>query len=329
MASDKPELSVIVVNYNTRELLAACLGSIAASHVSADTEIILVDNNSRDGSVDMVRSQFPNVRVFALEQNMGFAIANNIGAAEARGDFILLLNTDTEVFAGSLDRLLAFAKEYPDAGLWGGRTLYEDGSLNATSCFRQHTVWNLLCRATGISLAFPGNAVLNSSLYGAWQRDDVRPVDVLAGCYLLVARSAWEALGGFDTRFFMYGEDMDLCLRAKRLGYQPMFTPESEIIHKGEGSQPLRAQKLVRSFTGMCCVVNLHFKRSQQALARGIILFWPLPRILGYGVSRLVSASRGGGKFDVWYSVWKARHIWTTGTFHEALQPGDHHRDLA
>ena len=157
---------------------------------------------------------------------------------------ISLLNPDTLVLRGALDKLLAFAKEKPQAGIWGGRTLYADGSLNPFSCWRRLDLWALAMRATGLVSLFRESPIFNAEAYGGWRRDTVRGVDIVTGCLFLTSRRAdWLRLGGFDPTFVMYGDEADLCRRAQAIGARPMITPEAEIVHYAGASETVRAEK--------------------------------------------------------------------------------------
>ena len=208
--------------------------------------------------------------LLAETANHGFAGANNLAARRARGEYLLLLNPDTLVLDGAVDRLLAFARANPRAGIWGGRTLYGDRSLNPASCWGRMTLWNLFCRASGLTGVFPRSELFNSEAYGGWDRGSERAVDIVTGCFLMIRRETWEALGGFDPAFFMYGEEADLCLRARALGAAPRVTPEAEIVHYGGAADTVRADKMVRLLSGKISLIDRHFPAWQRPLARGL-----------------------------------------------------------
>src|SRR5689334_3297229 len=237
--SVRPRVSIIIVSYNTREMTLECLRSIVRETQEA-FEIIVVDNRSTDGSADAIAAEFPHIDLRRPDKNLGFARANNVAALEAQGDFILLLNPDTVVLDRAIDRLLAFADANPSAGIWGGRTLYGDRTLNPSSCWGRMTLWSLCCSSIGLTAAMKSHEFFNPEGYGAWQRDSVRQVDIVTGCLLLIRRTLWQELRGFDPTYFMYGEEADLCLRAAKRGARPMLTPEATIIHYGSASDTYR-----------------------------------------------------------------------------------------
>ena len=230
-ASAEIDVSIIVVSYNTRQMTADALASVASGTRAASYEIIAVDNASSDGSAAMLATHPTRSQLIALKDNIGFARANNLAAKTARGRYLLLLNPDTIVHDAAIDRLVQFALDNPAARNWGGRTLFADGTLNPSSCWGRMSLWNLLCRATGLTGLFPKSELFNGEAFGGWRRDSVRQVDIVSGCFFLIEKDLWDHLGGFDPLFFMYGEEADLCLRAHALGARPVVTPDATIVH--------------------------------------------------------------------------------------------------
>lgn len=280
----------------------------------ASHEIIVVDNDSKDGSAEAIRHAHPDVTLIAETTNHGFGPAHEIAAEYAAAPKLLLLNSDTEVLDAALDHLLEFSQRYPEAGIWGGRTLYADRSLNPTSCFAQMTVWSILCRVSGLNGLFRNSALFNSEFYGDWQRDSESYVDIVTGCLLLVDKSLWDELGGFDRAFAMYGEEVDFCLRAKSVGAKPMITPKATIIHHGGASQTVRADKLVRLLRAKTELILRHF--SSRSRSFGLILFWlwPLSRAIAYSIgARLKRHTKLRSEGDTWKQVWQRREEWKYG----------------
>ena len=306
-----PPLTVIIVSYNTCEMTLACLASLRAE-TRAPHELIVVDNASTDGSADAIAAAFPEAILMAETENHGFARANNIAVRRARGEYLLLLNPDTVVLDGAVDRLLEFAQAKPEAKIWGGRTLYGDGSLNPTSCWRRMTLWNLFCRTVGLTGLFPRSEVFNGEAYGGWPRDSVRAVDIVTGCLLMIRRDFWDALDGFDPAFFMYAEEVDLCLRARALGADPHITPTATIIHYVGASSTTRTGKMVRMLAGKIMLINRHFPPWQRPLARTLFRIWPLSRMVAASGLALVS-DRFAGERDAWAEIWRRRGEWSGG----------------
>ena len=267
-SSDLPELTVIIVSYNTRELTLKCLETLHANTHRARFCTVVLDNASEVGSAEAVGEAWPGVHLVRSPYNLGFARANNVVAADAVTDWLLLLNPDTEVYPGAVDALLDFAKANPDAGITGGRTVFPDGSLNATSCWARITLWSAFCGAFGLTSAFRSSAFFNPEAFGSWQRDTARKVDIVSGCFLMIPRSLWNALGGFDLKYFMYGEEADLCLRAANMGYRPRITPEAQIMHLVGASFGKRADKIVLVAKARTTLIRNHFPRWQGAVGR-------------------------------------------------------------
>ncbi|MCH9808768.1 MAG: glycosyltransferase family 2 protein [Alphaproteobacteria bacterium] len=307
-------VSIIVVSYNTRELTLAALRSVVAETTQTSYEIIVVDNASSDGSAEAIRKEFPDVRLYALDSNIGFAAANNRASVEARGDYLLLLNPDTIVKDHAVDRLVGFARCEPLARIWGGRTLFADGSLNPSSCWGRITLWNLFCRASGLTAIFKHNEIFNGEAYGGWQRDNVRAVDIVSGCFFLIRRNHWNELGGFSPVFFMYGEEADLCMRARAAGARPMVTPEATIVHLGGASERARTDKMIKLLAAKATLIERHFKGPSRPLAHALLISWPLTRWLAYAAAGTLSGSKTHRESkDIWQAIWAARAKWSAG----------------
>lgn len=308
-----PVVSIMVISYNTRQMTLDCLRSVIAE-TTLPYELIVIDNASEDGSAEAIAEEFPDITLMAEADNHGFAMANNLAAKRARGEYLLLLNPDTVVLEGAIDRVVAFARETPEAKIWGGRTLWGDRTLNPTSCWRRLTLWNIFCRTSGLASLFPKNAVLNSEGYGGWDRGNRAHVDVVTGCFMLMRRADWAALEGFDPRFVMYGEEVDLCLRAARdIGARPMITPEATLVHYGGASQKVRADKLVRLCKAKAELIKTHFPPARRALAMGLFRLWPLSRrMAGQAMAALGRREPGQGA-GVWGEVWDRRAEWQDG----------------
>jgi hypothetical protein len=312
--SERIEVSILIVSYNTRAMTMAALDSVAAETRDVSYEVIVVDNASSDGSADAIADHPLKPRLIALNENIGFARANNLAAEEARGTYILLLNSDTVVRDHAIDRLVAFAKRRRRALIWGGRTLFADGRLNPSSCWGRMTPWNLASRLLGLTALLPASELMNGECIGGWQRDHERHVDIVSGCFLLIPRSIWLALGGFDPVYFMYGEDADLCLRARRLGAEPMITPEATIIHHGGGSERVRADKMVKLLAGKATLIERHWPYPLRQLGLHLLLAWPLSRWLALSLIAAVTGSRATEELaQSWREVWEARIQWRFG----------------
>ncbi len=312
MSENEPVVSIIVVSFNTKDMTLECLRSVQRE-TTVPYELIVVDNASTDGSAEAIAEEFPDIAFRAEPENLGFALANNQVLEDARGEYVLLLNPDTVVLDGALDKLVAFAQARPEARIWGGRTLFGDRSLNPTSCWRRLTLWNVFCRTAGLTAVFPKSEFFNSEAYGGWDRGTERQVDVVTGCLMMLRRDDWDALGGFNLKFQMYGEEVDLCLRAIRdLGAAPRVTPEATIVHYGGASQKVRSDKMVRLMRAKMELIKEHFPPLKRGLARRIFALWPWSRWLAASGLARVGVRKGQGA-EVWGEVWQRRDEWKDG----------------
>jgi hypothetical protein len=274
-----------------------------------DYEVVVLDNASTDGTAEAIRTSFPQARLIALEQNAGFARGVNAAASEARGEYLLLLNPDTLVHPGAVGSLLEFARARPEHGIYGGRTLRPDGTVDPGSCWGRPTLWSLFCFSTMMTTAFKRSRLFDPESLGRWDRDTVREVDIVTGCLLLIPRSLWLELGGFDLRFFMYGEDADLALRARERGLRPAITPAAVVTHEVGVSSRSRPDKLLLLFRGKATLIRKHWPAGKREL--GLVLLW-----LGVGLRALMAqiARRDADtRVAAWPEVWRARSSWLRG----------------
>lgn len=310
------ELSIIIVSYNTCKMTLECVSSLLRNTKLKNFEVIIIDNNSTDDSVNQIAKSFPDIKLIASNVNLGFAEGNNYCAKLARGKLLLLLNPDTIVLENSVDNLVKFSYQIPNAGIWGGRTLFSNMSLNMSSCWNRMTLWSLFCNACGLSLIFPNSFILNTEAIGGWARDSVRRVDIVSGCFFLIKKSIWDDLNGFDSRFFMYGEEADLCLRAKKLGYQPIITNSAEIIHYGGASENRQSEKLIKLLKAKVQLINNHWNSSIKKIGVFLLMLWPLGRLMAYRIISLCyKNTRIREKYIVWKDVWLDRKLWIKGYY--------------
>jgi GT2 family glycosyltransferase len=225
-------LSVCLVSYNTCALLERCLGAL--EHAQVD-EIIVADNASRDGSPEMIAEKFPRVQLLQNAENLDYTRAMNQCLHAARGDFVLLLNPDTEPPPGALDALHSALLQYPQWGAAGARLEFPDGSLQRTGN-RFPTRLFLLSEALGLNARFPQNSLQRANSYAEWDRATVRTVDALSGACLLVRRTAMAQTGVLDPDFVMYYEEVDWCNRMTRCGWQVGYVPTARVLHYAEQS---------------------------------------------------------------------------------------------
>lgn len=281
-------LSILIISHNTRTLTLDCLRSVYEQTRGIDFEVIVLDNASTDGSAAAIAAEFPQVRLMEPGSNLGFAVGNNRASQHAAGEFLLLLNPDTVVLDRAIERLLMFARAQPESGIYGGRTLHADRSLNRDSCHGRPTPWSLLCMGLGLSSIFRNSAIFNPEGLGSWRRDSVRAVDCVTGCFLLIDRQLWDSLGGFDESFFMYGEDTDLCMRATAAGYPCLLCPEAQIIHYGGRSERVRADKMVRLFRAKVQLFEKHWPPHMIGFGIRMLQLWALTRTIATRLAMLV-----------------------------------------
>lgn len=311
---DAVALSIVIVSYNCKELIFDCLGSVDMQRRPLRCEIIVVDNASADGSATAIAEAFPWIRLIALDENVGFARGCNIGAGRARGRLILFLNPDTAPCPDLLPRLLAFAREWPEAGIWGGSIVGEDGRAAGGSCWRFPTLWSTLCVVAGLARACPRSRLFNREAYGGAREDRVRQVEVVSGCLLMIRKELWDSLNGFDPTYFLYSEEVDLCLRARARGASPMVCSDVRIMHHVGGTQAVRADRLIRLLKGKRTYMRKHWSRSRQWAGGMLLLAWPLSRHVALDLaSRVLRRPALAESAASWREVWRRRGEWFDG----------------
>lgn len=259
-------LSIVIVSWNVCEQLHDCLQSIRDNASQAEREVIVIDNSSSDGTIESIRSEFPDVLLIANNQNVGFARANNQGIAGSSGTYVLLLNPDTIVHEGALDSLIDFMDQNADVGACGPKLLNGDGTTQPSvrrfptlrSTFYFYTVFRFL----GI---FRGH-------YKRWRmkgfdHDHQMDVDQIMGAAMMIRRSALEQMGGMDEAFFMYYEEVDLCYRLRRAKWRIVFVPEAQITHLGGQSiKQIAAKKRIMTLRSLLILLRKHRGRLRMAI---------------------------------------------------------------
>lgn len=244
-----PRLSVLIVCYQAKGFVGDCLRGLLA-FTSTPMEVLLVDC-SGDGTVELVRDEFPVVRVIDNEENLGFARGNNFLASYAEAPDLLLLNPDTVIRDDAVDRLVAFADEHPGGGAWGGVTVLPDGRIDPTCCQSQPSVTYSLFYTFGLGRFVPKGPPRDGSL--------ADEVPVLSGAYMMIPKRLWEEFGGFDETFFMFAEELDLCRRLRGAGHKLWMTGGSRITHLSGSGHNLRPSRILQLTKGQ---VHYHLKHS-------------------------------------------------------------------
>jgi GT2 family glycosyltransferase len=238
-------LSVCIVTFNACRLLQECLHSVYANTRQLDLEIIVVDNGSQDGVAEMLRREFPQVKFLALAGNTGFTRPSNLAMQSARGRHLLLLNPDTLVLEGALDRLVAFLEAHPEVGICSPKVLNLDGTLQQACRRGESRPWAVISYFLGLSRLFPRRRLFGEYLLTYMDENTAHPAAGVSGSCMLIRREVVEQIGYLDETFFAYQEDADFCFRARQAGWQVYYFPEAQIIHYGGqgGSrvQPLRS----------------------------------------------------------------------------------------
>jgi GT2 family glycosyltransferase len=262
-SSDAPDLSILVVCYKSLDLIGPTLYGVFERTEGCSFEVLLTDC-SDDGTIEWVAKHYPEVRLIPTDQNLGFAAGNNFLAPHARGKRLLLLNPDVIVYDNAIGELYACSEELPEAGAWGGQTILPEGKIDPGAQQSTPTLGRLMLAAIG----------QEQRTIGGLSEDATGPqsVEGLSGAFLMIDRSRWDAMGGFDTGFFMYAEELDLCFRLRQAGHPLYMTPKAKITHLvggGTAISPGRATSIARA--------KMHFlrkHRGQLVATAGGGLFW-------------------------------------------------------
>jgi hypothetical protein len=306
----KYDLAVIIVTFNSSGQIETCLDSIFREMRHPNTQVIVVDNASSDETVGIIRSRFHEVELVLSQRNLGFAAGVNLGVKHADAYHILLLNPDTIVFDHAIDRILEFAQANPECGIYGGRTFRSDGKLEPSSCWNAPSLWSMALFAVGISSIFQRNRWLDPESIGKWPRNTVRKVGFITGCFLLCSKAVWDRLDGLDERFFMYGEDLDFCIRASKLGFSPTVFPEAKLIHEVGQSSENPISKSLLLYRGKASMLRIHWKQPRRQLGLVFLVVGTGTRACFSRIKNLIIPIRTPCQ---WQTLWKLREEWIYG----------------
>lgn len=257
------KLSVIIVNYNVKYFLEQCLISVLQASKDIETEIFVVDNNSVDGSVEMVKERFPEIMLIANKDNVGFSKANNQAIRESKGEYVLLLNPDTLVEEDTFTKTVQFMDEHPNAGGLGVKMVDGKGRFLPESKRGLPTPQVAFFKMFGLSSLFPKSKKFGRYHLGFLDKDEIHKIDVLAGAFMLMRRKTLDEVGLLDETFFMYGEDIDLSWRIKLGGYENYYYPKTRIIHyKGESTKKGSLNYVFVFYKAMIIFAKKHFSSS-------------------------------------------------------------------
>jgi N-acetylglucosaminyl-diphospho-decaprenol L-rhamnosyltransferase len=287
------DLSIVIVSWNVREALRACLNSIPGEETALEPEVFVVDNASCDGSAEMVARDFPAVQLVRNSGNLGFAKASNQGIGLAHGRYVLILNPDTLVQDRALEHMVQYADAHPDIGALGPKLVSEEGAIDYRGARRFPTLWSdLQKRLRLVHPVFGDNAMMG------WDHRTSREVELLCGACMLVRREVIESAGMFDEAFFLFGEDVDWCFRIRRAGWKIFYLAEAVVVHLGG-----KSSESVRDQLGFEIAQSRHrfFRKAYgpwaALLHRAVILATEVPRVVFFSLRALFapgSSARAG-----------------------------------
>jgi GT2 family glycosyltransferase len=266
-------LSILIVNYNTRELTLQALRSVYASETDYSYEVLLVDNASKDGSAAAIAAEFPQVRLIVNEENAGFARANNQVMKFAQGRYVLLLNSDTEIRKETLQVMLCFMDEHPEVGVSGCKILLPDGTLDKACKRGFPTPSASFYYSFGFSKLFPRVPKFNQYQLGYLGPDEEYPVDCLVGAFMLVRSETIRQVGMLDEDFWMYGDDIDWCYRIKQAGWVNYYYPRTSILHHKRASWRRKPTKMIYEFhKAMYIFHRKHYWRKYSSIVNWAVV---------------------------------------------------------
>lgn len=292
------KLSIVILCWNDLKVIADCLASVYTETHSVEFEVIVSDNGSIDGSIEFIRKNFPQVRVIENGRNLRFAKGNNVAIRASLGDYVLILNPDTIIHDGALDKLIVFADKHREAGAFGCRVLNEDGTYQG--CIRPlYTIRSEWCLALGLRPLAYLSDWFHPGEYVGWKGDTERAIGWPAGCFILVRGELLKRLGGFDEQFFYFYEDTDLCRRIWEAGYPILYTPDVSITHLGGRSTNKRFLPIGFAIDGQVTRYLYFYKyygvRGVRSCRRAILVSLILRRLAG-GLIQMVRPNEAGKK---------------------------------
>jgi GT2 family glycosyltransferase len=290
------DVSIIIVSYNTRQILNECLESIKNSHIKSSYEVIIVDNASTDGSVEMVKRDYKDVILIENKENVGFSTANNIGVQKSQGRLILFLNSDTVVYENSIDEIVTFLDGNTQAGAATCTLELPNGNIDDASHRGFPTPWNAFTHFSKLSRLFPKTKLFGGYNLTWMNMEKVHEIDALAGAYMMVKRQAGEEVGWWDEDFFWYGDDLDFCYRLKQKGWKIYYVPSVKVLHyKGvsggikdiskhitTADEATRKKATQARFQAMKVFYNKHYKNKYPGIVTQLVF-------IGIRIKKLLS----------------------------------------
>ena len=269
------KLSVVIVNYNVKHFLEQCLNSLEQATAGLDHEVIVVDNASTDGSTEYITSRFPNIKWMACHENNGFSKGNNIAIAQAKGEYILLLNPDTIVTKEAIKGCVDFMDTNADAGTCGVHMLRTDGTFAPESRRALPTPFVAFCKMSGLSKLFPKSRTFGRYYMQYLNKEETNPIEIISGAYMMLRRSTIEQIGTLDEDFFMYGEDIDLSYRILKGGYKNYYLPLRILHYKGESTNKSTYRYVHTFYRAMQLFFKKHYSHYSMLVSLPInIAIW-------------------------------------------------------
>jgi len=273
------DLSIIIVNWNAQDLLAKCLRCVESTVKNVSYEIIVIDNNSDDGSQEMIRRDFPQVKLIANTQNAGFATANNQGMKISQGRYFLLLNSDAFVENETIDQMVEFMDAHPEAGMSACQLLFEDRRLQP-SCYSFPSLTTEFYTALQLDKLFAKNREFGKYLMTYWDFSDIRAVDTIMGAFMLVRKTAIDQVGMMDENFFMYSEETDWCYRFHKQDWKTLYNPHVQTVHLwGGSSKRMKVEMFLQLYRSKVQFFRKHYGALSAFFLKLILAFGCLLRI--------------------------------------------------
>lgn len=274
MAENGPELSIIILNYNVKDLLLNCLDSLFKSKEEKDLwQVIVVDNASSDGSVEAVKEKFPEVEILENKENLGFAAGNNSAISKVKAPVVLFLNPDTVVLDKTISKSFRFLKSNPDIGAATSKVELPNGELDY-SCHRGFpTPWNSFAYFLGLSKLFPKSPLFSGYTASHLDVKTTHEIDCCTGAFLMVRKIAGDQIGWWNEDYFWNGEDIEFCFNLKAKGWKIFFYPEAKIIHyKGSSSKQLKSKTVYHGISAMRIFYKKHYYKKYPPIIRDLVM---------------------------------------------------------
>jgi GT2 family glycosyltransferase len=285
------DVSIIIVNWNTKDLLLNCIESLYRETKNVTMEIIVVDNGSSDGSTEAVETSYPQVTVIGNNENLGFARANNVGISNSKGRYVCLVNSDIKALDAVVDQLCAYMDQHSEIGAIGPKTVNDDMSIRVNTR-KFPTLWNTFCETFFLVDLFPKNKLFRGRTMTWFSHMDTRNVDVLSGCFLMVRREVVDKVGVLDDRFFIYGEDTDWCKRMNLNNWDVVFFADTKAIHyAGASSSVAPIRFLIELTKADLQYWKKHHNIIKYSLYQILMLIHFLIRAIGWLLKYIIKSS--------------------------------------